>query len=68
LADVGNEDDHWQHEGFQYVATTVERDLSGGQEFPRSQPHPQDPSGEPWDESTVAKLYPKLAERFKYMG
>jgi len=68
LAEFKIKNGHWEREGFQYVATTVERDLSGGQEFPRSQPHPKEPSGERWDESTVAELYPKLAERYKYMG
>ena len=68
LAEVEFKTDHWQREGFQYVATTVERDLSGGQEFPRSRPHPEDPSGEPWDESKVAEIYPKLAQRYRYTG
>jgi hypothetical protein len=68
LVDVAIEGDHWQCEGFQYVPTTVERDLSGGQDFPRSRPHPKDPSGQSWDENKVANLYPKLAKRYDYTG
>ncbi len=55
-------------EGYQYVSRKVEEALSGGREFPRSRPHPQEPSGEPWDESAVAELYPKLVERYGYTG
>ena len=68
LADVTIEDDHWEREGFQYVANTVARDLSGGQDFPRSRPHPKDPAGESWDEGKVAELYPRLAKRYDYTG
>jgi len=48
--------------------TTVERDLSGGQDFPRSRPHPKDLSGTIWDEDKVAELYPKLAKKYDYNG
>ena len=68
LADVTIEDDHWEREGFQYVADTVALDLSGGQDFPRSRPHPKDPAGESWEESKVAELYPGLAKRYDYTG
>lgn len=69
LAELDLEDgDEMQWEGYQYVPSRVEEALSGGREFPRSRLHPKDPSGEPWDESTVAQLYPKLAERYGYAG
>ena len=41
---------------------------AGGQDFPRSRPHPKDPSGTIWDEDKVAQLYPKLAEKYDYEG
>jgi hypothetical protein len=64
LADLSLEELHqMQWEGYQYVPSKVEEDLSGGQEFPRSSPHPREPSGERWDDSKVPELYPKLAER-----
>ena len=57
-----------QYEGYQYVIATVEEDLSDGQDFPRAQPHPAEPSGEDWDEDTVAALFPKLAQKYGYQG
>jgi len=67
LADLDLENgDEMQWEDYQYVASKVEEELSGGREFPRSRPHPAEPSGESWDERAVAKLYPKLAERYGY--
>ena len=66
LADMDYDADLADYEGYQYVPTKVERDLSGGQGFPRSRPHPKDPSGAFWDEDKVAELYPKLAEKYDY--
>ena len=66
LADVLTEDESLQYEGFQSVAYVVTQDLSGGQEFPRARPHPENPTGEKWDEETVGDLFPKLAEKFHY--
>jgi len=68
LADVTIENDHWEREGFQYVADKVARDLRVGEDFPRSRPHPKEPAGESWDESKVAELYPRLAKRYDYTG
>ena len=53
-------------EGYQYVPTTVETELSGGQMFPRTRPHPDTPSGQPWDEDKVEELFPKLAKKYAY--
>jgi hypothetical protein len=57
-----------QWEGYQYVPSKVEADLSGGEDFPRFQPHPEEPSGEPWQEKQVAALYPKLAKKYAFAG
>lgn len=50
----------------EYVPTTVEKEISGGQLFLRSRPCPNEPSGEPWMEHEVAGLFPKLAEKYGY--
>ena len=68
LADIDYDADVADYEGYQYVPSQVERDLSGGQDFPRSRPHPKDPSGRSWDEDKVAELFPKLAEKYEYNG
>src|SRR5262249_13558304 len=48
LAELGQEDgDEMQWEGYQYISSKVEEALSGGRDFPRSRPHPEEPSGEP---------------------
>jgi hypothetical protein len=66
LADIDYDPEIAQCEGYQYVPSKVERDLSGGEDFPRSRPHPEEPSGANWDEDNVAELYPKLAEKYDY--
>lgn len=68
LADMDYDADVADYEGYQYVPSQVESDLSGGQNFPRSRPHPKDPSGTIWDEDRVAELYPRLAEKYDYKG
>ena len=68
LADIDYDAEVADYEGYQYVPSQVERDLSGGQNFPRSRPHPKDPSGTIWDEDKVAGLFPKLAEKYEYNG
>jgi hypothetical protein len=68
LADIDYDPDVADYEGYQYVPSQVERDLSGGQAFPRSRPHPKDPSGAIWDEDKVAELFPKLAQKYQYNG
>jgi len=68
LADIDYDVEVADYEGYQYVPSQVERDLSGGQNFPRSRPHPKDPSGTIWDEDKVAELFPKLAEKYEYNG
>ncbi len=60
--------DEMQWEGYQYVPGKVAEALSGGREFPRSRPHPKEPSGAPWQESAVAELYPRSAKRYRYKG
>ena len=66
LADMDYDAESAQYEGYQYVPTTVETELSGGQMFPRARTHPDGPSGQPWDEDKVAELYPLLAKKYAY--
>jgi hypothetical protein len=66
LADLNYDAEIAHYEGYQYVPTTVETDLGGGQRFQRVPAHPTEPSGTPWDENKVAELYPKLAEKYEY--
>jgi hypothetical protein len=54
------------YEGYQYVPSQVQRDLNGGLDIPRSRPHPDDPSGEMWEEDKLSELYPRLAEKYDY--
>jgi hypothetical protein len=68
LADMDYDAEAAFYEGYQYVPTTAESDLSGGQDFPRSRPHPENPTGTIFDEDKVAELYPKLAEKYDYNG
>jgi hypothetical protein len=68
LANRDYDADMADYEGYQYVPSKVERDLSGGQDFPRTRPHPKEPSGALWDEEEVAQLYPKLVKKYNYRG
>lgn len=68
LADIDYDADVADYEGYQYVPLMVERDLNGGQNFPRSRPHPKNPAGAIWDEDKVADLYPRLAQKYNYRG
>jgi hypothetical protein len=68
LADMDYDAETAHYEGYQYVPSTVETDLGGGQRFPRYQARPAEPSGKSWDEDKVAELYPKLAEKYDYTG
>jgi hypothetical protein len=66
LADKDYDAETARYEGFQYVPTAVETDLNGGQSLPRTRPAPRTPSGQPWKESKVAELYPRLAKKYAY--
>ena len=68
LADMDYDAETAHYEGYQYVPTTVETELGGSQRSPRYQPHPDEPSGKPWDEDKVAELYPRLAAKYDYSG
>jgi hypothetical protein len=68
FADMDYDAESADYEGYQYVPAKVGRELNGGLDFPRSRPHPEEPSGRCWDEDEVAKLYPKLAKKYKYKG
>ena len=62
LADMDYDAETAHYEGYQYVPTTVEEELGGGETSPRYAAHPAEPSGKSWDEDKVAELYPRLAE------
>lgn len=66
LADLDYDEEMAQYEGYQYVPTTVESELGGSKSFPRSRPHPAEPSGTPWNEDEVAARFPRLAEKYGY--
>jgi hypothetical protein len=69
LADMDYDAENAYYEGYQYVPTAVECELNGGLHLPRSRTHPEEPSGRYWDDDNeVAKLYPKLAKKYKYKG
>jgi len=68
LADIDYDAEKSCYEGYEYVPSTVEEDLSGRGDLTRSRPHPDEPSGEPWEEDKVGELYPKLAEHYSYQG
>jgi hypothetical protein len=68
LADIDYDAEIAHYEGYLYVLDTVEEDLSGGEDLPRTQPQPEEPSGERWDEDKVADLFPKLAQKYNYNG
>lgn len=50
------------YEGYQYPVIEVYKAMTGSLPM-RTTPHPESPSGTPWDEDTVAELYPRLAEK-----
>ena len=66
LADMDYDAEIARYEGYQYVPTAVETELSGGQMFPRTRPHPDSPSGQLGEEENVAELYPRLAKKYSY--
>ena len=66
LAEMDYDATSARFEGYQYVPTKVETELSGGQMFPRTRPHPDTPTGQPWEEEKVAELYPRLAKKYHY--
>jgi hypothetical protein len=66
LADIDYDAETAHYEGYQYVPAQVEKELGGGQRFPRYQAHPATPSGKPWNEDEVDGLYPKLAKKYSY--
>lgn len=63
LADMDYDAETAFYEGYQYVPTAVEEELGGDQE-PRYAPMPSEPSGKSWEESKVAELYPRLAQKY----
>ena len=68
LADMDYNAEFAHYEGYQYVPSSVVRELFDGQKLPRAHPHPTEPSGKPWNEDEVALLYPKLAAKYEFTG
>jgi hypothetical protein len=66
LPDMDYDAEIAHYEGYQYVPTTVAKDLGGGQLFPRSRRAPAKPSGQPWMEHEVEELYPRLAAKYGF--
>jgi hypothetical protein len=68
LANVLGEDEEGQIEGFQYVASKVWAEKTGGDpiDFPDngSLRPPNDPVGESWTEDDLPRLFPKLWKKF----
>lgn len=67
LADMDYDSETAHYEGYQYVPTAIERELGTGQRL-RYAPAPAEPRGKPWDDDKVAELFPKLAEKYRYIG
>jgi hypothetical protein len=63
LADDDFDEEAWFYEGYRYaVADGVK--AAGGSVPMRTNPHPDEPTGQGWDEEKVYGLYPKLAAKF----
>jgi hypothetical protein len=54
----------FSQEELAYAATRAYRALTGEDMPERDVPRPAKPAGEPWDEETVERLFPRLAEKF----
>lgn len=57
------DEDAWFYEGYQYAVRGGVK-AAVGSIVKREYPHPDEPSGDAWDEDTVYELYPKLSEKF----
>ena len=64
LADLDDAPDEFELETFRYVAGEVFEAKAGRAMDARLPPFPGEPTGEPWDEDTVDKQYPRLAEKY----
>lgn len=56
------------YEGYQYIPAEVYEDLTGEEMPVHSQPHPEEPSGQPWEESEAASVFPELAKKHHFNG
>lgn len=63
LADIAAADD-FELEEFRYVADEVYEARTGRPMEPDYPAFPGDPAGEAWDEDTVDRLFPRLAQKF----
>jgi hypothetical protein len=63
LIEFDQEPDYFFNEGYQYIPWEVYKEMTG--EMPSGgKLYPQSPSGQEWNEDTVSKLYPALADKF----
>ncbi len=63
LAAEDFDEDVWFYESYQY-AVTDGVEAAAGSVVRRESPHPDEPSGQAWDEEKVYDLYPQLADKF----
>lgn len=57
------DDEAWFYEGYQYAVSEGVK-AAAGSVVKRAQPHPDEPSGQAFDEEKVYESYPKLSEKF----
>jgi hypothetical protein len=63
-ADAVKPGDEPECESLLYAAAEAHESVAGSPLPPPAVRAPKEPSGEPWEEETVARLYPDLAKRF----
>ena len=63
LATEDFDEDAWFYEGYQYAVTDGVK-AAVGSVVNRGSPHPDEPSGQAWEEDKVYDHYPQLAEKF----
>lgn len=67
LAEIDYNAENADYEGYQYVPTMVEKELSGGKLPPIRRSFKKEPSGQSWrEDKEVAERYPRLAEKYNF--
>jgi hypothetical protein len=64
LADFDIDPDWATYEGYQYVASQIYREKTGGEEPPRHHSHPKEVSGVPFVEWELSRRLPRLAAKY----
>ncbi|MBZ0289117.1 MAG: DUF4240 domain-containing protein [Anaerolineae bacterium] len=63
LAEMDDAEDTILFEGYQYISTSVYKEMTG--ELPmRQKSPPGEPLGEHWDDDDLPRLYPRLSARY----